>query len=112
MKDLIETTREMEIQSIIGASGSFEVVQSMNNLDLYSNKTTTVDLNQYFQVSEKIISSTLLEREQMPGLPASRVKLIVVAMILINKAIDIIQPKALTVSPYALKEGVLCEMKR
>ena len=46
----------------------------------------------------------------MEGLPKSRVKLIVVAMILIDKAVKILKPKKLLVSPYALKEGVLSEL--
>jgi len=96
--------------SLIGASGSFEVVQSMNGIPLSPDKATTVTLDDYHAISQRLIASTLAERANMEGLPASRIKLIVVAMLLIDVAIDIISPKNLVISPYALKEGVLSEM--
>lgn len=98
------------IDSIIGASGSFEVIQSMNGAEVSSNSMTEVSLDDFHSISQKIISSTFADRMNMDGLPKSRVKLIVVAMILINRAIEIIKPKRLLVTPFALKEGVLLEL--
>ena len=98
------------IDALIGASGSFEVVQSMNGDTITAHTMTEIKLNDYHLISERIISSTLEERLKIDGLPESRVKLIVVAMILIDKAIEIIKPKRLLVSPYALKEGVISEL--
>jgi len=109
--ELKAIVKEKKIKSLIGASGSFEVVQSMNDLPILNNAITEVSLDKYDKVSETILSSTTREREQMDGLPASRVKLIVVAMVLIDKAIEIIKPEILSISPYALKEGLLSEIE-
>ncbi|MFT4533019.1 MAG: exopolyphosphatase/guanosine-5'-triphosphate,3'-diphosphate pyrophosphatase [Saprospiraceae bacterium] len=98
------------IGAIIGASGSFEVIQSMNGAEVSSNSMTEVRLGDFHSISQKIISSTFADRMKMDGLPKSRVKLTVVAMILISRAIEIIKPKRLLVSPFALKEGVLIEL--
>jgi len=107
LSELIAICRNQKIDSIIGASGSFEVVQSVNGDPMYSDRISAIDLERYHEVSKKIRISTLEERQQMEGLPASRIKLIVVAMILIDRAIEIIKPNRLHVSPYALKEGLI-----
>lgn len=110
LESLKAIVAEKFVDSLIGASGSFEVVQTMNGDNISSNSLTEISLNDYHKISQKIISSTLNERLEMGGLPKSRVKLIVVAMILIDKAVKILKPKKLLVSPYALKEGVLSEL--
>ena len=107
LSELNSICSDKKIDSIIGASGSFEVVQSVNGDEIYSDRISTIDLDRYHKVSKIIRKSTLKEREQMEGLPASRIKLIVVAMVLIDRAIEIIQPDRLHVSPYALKEGLI-----
>ncbi|MEM9545510.1 MAG: hypothetical protein AAGA77_06030 [Bacteroidota bacterium] len=110
LMDLRSNADNVEIDSLIGASGSFEVVESMNGNPIYSNKISTVSLENYHQVSSRIINASFEERNRMEGLPSSRVKLIVVAMILIDVVIEMIQPKELRISPYALKEGLLSEL--
>lgn len=110
LSELADITQNLSITNMIGASGSFEVVQSLNGLPLISNATSKIEINDYTSASHNIIKSSIAERQKMQGLPSSRVKLIVVAMILIDKAMSIIKPDQLIVSPYALKEGVLSEL--
>ena len=110
LSSLKTITANKSIDAIIGASGSFEVIQSMNGAEVSSNSITEVRLDDFQSISQKIISSTVEQRMNMDGLPESRVKLTVVAMLLINRAIEIIKPKRLLVSPFALKEGVLMEL--
>ena len=99
-----------KIQSIIGASGSFEVVETMNGKEIASHTITEVSLQEFQNISSTLIAASLEERRQMEGLPLSRVKMIVVAMLLIEKVIEIIQPNSIQICPYALKEGVLSEL--
>ena len=47
---------------------------------------------------------------QLPGMPLERVKLIVVAMILIDEILKLTGDVKLMVTPYALKEGLLAEL--
>ncbi len=110
LKPLKSFVSEITVDALIGASGSFEVIQTMNGDTVTTNSLTEISLDDYFIISKKIISSSVTERLDVDGLPKSRVKLIVVAMILINKAIEIIKPKRLLVSPYALKEGLVSEL--
>lgn len=108
--ELKAQSENITITSMVGASGSFEVVESINGTSPRPNQISIVGIEDYREVSQKIISSSTTEREEMKGLPSSRVKLIVVAMILIDKAIKIISPESIKVSPYALKEGLLSEL--
>lgn len=99
-----------DIKSLIGASGSFEVIQTISGDELSTDEMTSITMSKYRSIAEKLISSTESFRLGMAGLPHTRVKLIVVTIILINKAIELIAPDELLVSPYALKEGVLSEL--
>ncbi len=110
LQDLKEIVQGLKIDSMIGASGSFEVVESMNGKTISSNSISSVSLDDYRKVSSSIINASLIERNKMKGLPNSRVKLIVVAMVLINMVIDMIRPENIVISPYALKEGLLSEL--
>lgn len=110
IQDFFERIKGMSIDSLIGASGSFEVIESMNGLSLTKDKIREVTIDDYHNVSSKLIGSTTSEREKMEGLPSSRVKLIVVAMILIDEVLAYIQPNKILISPYALKEGIISEL--
>jgi exopolyphosphatase/guanosine-5'-triphosphate,3'-diphosphate pyrophosphatase len=108
--ELHSKVKNFKIKTLVGASGSFEVVESMNGKSISTNKISKVSMEEYQKVSTKLIESSLAERYNMQGLPDSRVKLIVVAMILINFVIEIIDPEKIVISPFALKEGLLSEL--
>jgi len=110
LADLGSIAKSQKVDSLIGASGSFEVVESMNGNPIFPNKVSTVSLEDYRRVSSSIIKASFDERNKMEGLPSSRVKLIVVAMILIDVVIEMIDPNEIMISPYALKEGLLSEL--
>ena len=110
LRDLKTMVDNMNIETLVGASGSFEVVETMNDKAIAANTISDVSLADYKKVSSKIIGASLEERSEMDGLPLSRVKLIVVAMVLIDFVIDVINPSKIMISPYALKEGLLSEL--
>lgn len=110
LTDLRDQIGRRTITSLVGASGSFEVVQSINGDPVQDDQASHISMSTYHQVAEKLIRSTIAQRQEMEGLPESRVKLIVVAMVLINAAVDLIHPDQIQVSPYALKEGVISEL--
>ena len=95
--------------SMVGASGSFEVLETMTGHEISTSQNRFIALKEIDHISQKIIKSSYHERLQMKGLPESRVKLIVVAMILIEEVIKIVKPLNLQVTPYALKEGILVD---
>lgn len=110
LSELNEICQKYWVTNLIGASGSFEVLESMSgkltNIDS-NNEISTVD---FWALSNKIINSSVDERKIMDGLPPQRVKLIVVAMILMQEVIKLVRPSKITVTPYALKEGVIKEL--
>ena len=95
---------------LTGASGSFEVLQSIENIPTVPTDLTLIPIASFESVYNKIIYSSLAERLLIPGLPMERTKLIVVGFILMDEIIKRSMPKSLYVSQYALKEGVLSEM--
>jgi len=110
LADLKTIISNNKIETLVGASGSFEVVESMNGKTISPDQISNVSLDEFWKVSTKIIKATRQERSQMEGLPESRVKLIVVAMILIEVVIKMINPEKIMISPFALKEGLLSEL--
>ena len=108
--DLIPIIDRYKPSTLTGASGSFEVLQSMSGFDLQFNQLTSVSTDFFYTLYNSIISLNYEQREKLKGLPKERVKLIVVGMVLKKIICDLIQPGHILVSPYALKEGILSEM--
>ena len=102
--------KELEKNNVlcfIGASGSFEVLESMTGRPSYKHKFNVVEMADAHKIAKLIIGKNLEERAHLPGMPIERVKLIVVAMILIEEVLKMTKDVTLKVTPYALKEGLL-----
>jgi exopolyphosphatase/guanosine-5'-triphosphate,3'-diphosphate pyrophosphatase len=99
----------VSFESLIGASGSFEVLETMTGYPISTNNNRFIPLDQVWALSKAIIAASYDDRLKMKGLPESRVKLIVVAMILIEEVLKITKPNTVQVTPYALKEGILVD---
>ncbi|MBK8852240.1 MAG: hypothetical protein IPN73_19095 [Saprospiraceae bacterium] len=98
------------VSCFIGASGSFEVLESMTGRPSFKNKLNTVEMADAHKIAVMIIGKNLADRSQLPGMPLERVKLIVVAMILIEEILKMTKDVTLRVTPYALKEGLLAQL--
>lgn len=96
--------------TLIGASGSYEVLQSVIDGEVFRNASSTYRIEQFIQLYDQVIFSTEAERLQIEGMPPERAKLIVVAFALIKLIVSTGQCHSIVVSPFALKEGVLSEM--
>jgi exopolyphosphatase/guanosine-5'-triphosphate,3'-diphosphate pyrophosphatase len=107
LTDLCDITMHSKVHTLIGASGSFEVLESMSGLITSYNTCNNISTSHSEKIIQKIIRADYEERKQMKGLPQERVKYIVVAMILIDEILTLINPKQIIVSSYALKEGLL-----
>ena len=110
LSPLLDRCRNFQINHLIGASGSFEVMEQMLGVFGNMGKYTQVDLDSFSELAHRIIEANFDERLHMPGLPESRAKLIVVAMILIRFICRKVNPAHILVSPYALKEGLISEL--
>ena len=116
MVDLSEQVKLYQPYTLIGSSGSFDSFVDMLN---YTNaiphlsasiKTYDFNLPQLTILHQNLLQSTLQERLKMNGLIPMRADMIVLASILSNLVIKAFVIKALKLSTYSLKEGVLWEL--
>jgi exopolyphosphatase/guanosine-5'-triphosphate,3'-diphosphate pyrophosphatase len=107
---LIQSIQSTGAYYLIGASGSFEVINDI--LAKYSESThwSELDTNGMDTYLTKIIGTSIAERRQIPEIPLERIDYIVVAFILIRFVFRHIPPEKLFYCDFALKEGVLVEM--
>ncbi|MEM9821069.1 MAG: exopolyphosphatase [Bacteroidota bacterium] len=109
LQPLINELKHHRIDSLIGASGTFDVIETF-----LGHKTTAlyseVNVEAFIPLKDRLIATTLAERLQISRLPASRAEMIVVALLLIDFTLSIAHPKQIITSSYAMKEGMLWEM--
>ncbi len=95
---------------LVGASGSFEVLAQLSAKNDSSKLLHEISLKEFKKLFNIIVESDYVQRKAIPKLPASRIELIVVALVLIEEVLKLSQVDKIMVSPYALKEGVIAEM--
>lgn len=110
VSDLIPVIKKYSPDYLTGASGSFEVLQLMSGLNPDLVVLTKIEPKAFNSIYDKVVSADAKSRENLEGLPIERVKLIVVGMVLKKTIFELVKPKYIMVSPYALKEGVIKEM--
>jgi exopolyphosphatase/guanosine-5'-triphosphate,3'-diphosphate pyrophosphatase len=108
--DMLEVLKIYRPETLAGASGSFEVLQTMTGLKIAEDNVSVISAEDFLHIYDLIVNSDLASRKNLEGMPKERAKLIVVGMALKKIIFDMIQPTSIVVSPYALKEGVISEM--
>jgi exopolyphosphatase/guanosine-5'-triphosphate,3'-diphosphate pyrophosphatase len=117
LKPLAEACKANVPLEVIGSSGAFDSIVDMMageyGIEGLSDKKTeyTIDLEKYFPLSEKIISSTYSQRLKTKGLIEMRVDMIVISCLFVNYILKKFGLKKLRVSTYSLKEGVIFNIK-
>ena len=107
---LLKQLQETPTQYLIGASGTFDVLEAFlvkEKTDPLHSSITTAQLYPFYH---QLIFTSLEERLKIEYLPASRAEMIIVAMILIRFIIEKADLKKIIISAYAMKEGMLKEM--
>jgi exopolyphosphatase/guanosine-5'-triphosphate,3'-diphosphate pyrophosphatase len=110
LNSLQEAIERFHPKEFIGASGTFEVIEDAARSSYKQGLLTIVNLEAVIKLIELIITSSTEERTRFEFIPSQRVKLIVVAMVLFRKIIGMIEPSTISISPYALKEGMIKEL--
>lgn len=101
---------EYPTQNLVGASGTFDVLEKVLEATFVSPQHSIIDVALFKPFYKKIIHTKLEERLVHRDIPNSRAKLIVVALILIDVVIKMTNIKQIDISAYAMKEGILSEM--
>lgn len=95
---------------LVGAAGTFDVIALLMSTGKPTPNSHTIGLEKFEAFCDRCVSSTLAERFAMPQVPPERADMIVVALLLIQYILGKAAIRHLSVSEYAMKEGVLSEM--
>jgi len=110
LQPLFDALSQHETPLLLGASGSFEVVEDFLVERKHHPLFSIVPVDDYYYLHGKMLATSLPQRRNMPKLPAERVELIVVAFVLIDFVIRKAGIRQIITSAYAMKEGILKEM--
>lgn len=110
LQPLLEMLNVYETPFLIGASGTFDVLDLLLSRQRISTIHSIVEVEDFYPLYKQFLNTSLTERLQMEKLPESRAEMIIVAMILINFILKKANIKQISVSSYAMKEGILYEM--
>jgi len=95
------------INALIGASGSFEVIQQILGVPKRTEHSYSCNVEKVMQIIESIVPMADQERLNSPLIPAERADLMVVALLLIEWAIRESACKEVIISNFAMKEGII-----
>ena len=84
LTDLIQSLRKHKVKNILGSSGSFNCISNIQNNNSTTKSYQSIDTNFYKNISEKILKSTIIDREKIKGLSKMRSENIIITIILIN----------------------------
>jgi exopolyphosphatase/guanosine-5'-triphosphate,3'-diphosphate pyrophosphatase len=111
LQDLAAAINTFNPKILAGSSGSFETLSEMymeaEGIDPISESELPLTAEAFQSLLVKLTSLPREERMKIPGMIEMRVDMIVVASVLIDHLITMMQPLQLRISTYALKEGVL-----
>ena len=110
LQPLFEVLKIHETPILIGASGTFDVLDTLLSNQRISSLHSIVEVDDFYPLYKKFLKTTLPQRLQMEKLPPSRAEMIIVALILINLVLQKANIRHIAVSAYAMKEGILHEM--
>jgi len=92
---------------LVGASGTFEVIDSAVRESLTGSSFSHIERSEFFEMYHRVIPMNFEERKADPSIPLTRTRYIVVALKLIQHVLSNYQISSISVSRYALKEGIV-----
>lgn len=102
--------RDHAVHALVGASGSFEVLEALAGMYPEEGKCNTVSVPVFMDFYNQFLPTKYEDRLLIDGIPDSRARLIVTAFVLIHYVLDLTPIKVIKISPYALKEGMIREL--
>jgi len=105
LRDLKEMLARYRPSVIVGASGTFDVLGTMIGRDP-DDRYHEVDDQIVYQMIQEIVLLNEEERARDSRIPASRIDMIVVALLLLRKVLSMGSFRRIGISAYALKEGI------
>ncbi|HQT24136.1 MAG: hypothetical protein B7X86_13845 [Sphingobacteriales bacterium 17-39-43] len=112
---LLELKNQVKIHKpelLIGSAGAFETFAALINPQFkasFENPETKIELRDFARVSELILKSSNAERSSNAAIIPVRVDMIVMSTLVTKYVLNQFAFKALKLSTYSLKEGLLFE---
>jgi exopolyphosphatase/guanosine-5'-triphosphate,3'-diphosphate pyrophosphatase len=114
LTELITNAQLHRVSHLIGSSGSFDSFADVIAHRYYNGKFSSdnilnydFNLSEFEEVINLFITSNKVQRESIKGLISMRVDMIVIASVMIKYVKDKLNITHLSLSAYALKEGVI-----
>jgi exopolyphosphatase/guanosine-5'-triphosphate,3'-diphosphate pyrophosphatase len=109
--ELLSYIKDKNITHLIGCSGSFEIIPAIKE-GKYPPTISfdEVSLADFHKMKDLLFNLDLEERKELDGLPPVRAELIIVAIILMDFMIELLGIESISISKYAVKEGLISEM--
>lgn len=113
LADLFILLLEQPIYHLVGASGTFDVVEDLlSDISIKNKYATTISVADVIPVLDEIIKKSLSERLAYQEIPETRAEMIVAAMVLIKFILKKGPFQLLTYSSFAMKEGILRQLMK
>lgn len=111
LQPLFKVLKNHTTKCLIGASGTFDVLENLLPKIQKTELSATIDVKNFYPMYQKILNMNMEERRTEESIPITRADMIVVALILIDFIIKKAEIEKILVSAYAMKEGILWEMR-
>jgi exopolyphosphatase/guanosine-5'-triphosphate,3'-diphosphate pyrophosphatase len=98
------------VDTLVGASGTFDILEDALTRHKPHPLYGIIPMESYQAFFEKVIPISLAERSAMTEVPDNRADMIVVALLLLDFAVQKANIQSIIASAYAMKEGMLAEM--
>jgi exopolyphosphatase / guanosine-5'-triphosphate,3'-diphosphate pyrophosphatase len=111
MEELSANMTPLGSLGLIGASGTFELIDVTLQNRLTRYPFSSIKQNDFFAMYHRVMPMTYEERKLDNNIPLSRARYIVVALKLIQHVLSVYRISSIGVSRYALKEGIVSEWR-
>ncbi|MFK8010167.1 MAG: phosphatase [Saprospiraceae bacterium] len=111
LQPLFKVLKDHKITYLVGASGTFDVLEKVLPNAQKTNLSATINVENFPPIYQKTLKMNMEERRAEESIPVTRADMIVVALILIDFIIKKVAIEKILVSAYAMKEGILWEMR-
>lgn len=107
--DLLEQLAAHPIEYLIGASGSFDVIDTLAGHKTANNKFSVIPAAGFQALQQRLVNSTFEERLAMQQVSPTRAKLIVMSVLLTDFVHEQTGRPIMIASDHAMREGLVCE---
>jgi len=107
LNPLITKINDNPVQTLVGASGSFDTIADMSKNVAIKEGFVQLPLTDFSYLTKNLVAKTYEERLSTEDLVNDRADMIVVALLLIDFTINKLDIKEMYKSDFALKEGII-----